>query len=358
MAADHADRGFLIWDHLGIFQEMSGIGQYARKLLPGLKAHGWEPRLFDGTLCTDVLSQGGADGGGLGAGKVSHLASRYPQSKFPSPQLRPLKACKGSIVHGLSNINTLMLPLRSDIRTVITIHDLIPLQTSSGRYGVLFKGIFRSVCVSAHAIITVSEWTKVQLIERGIPGEKITVIPNGFPSWNKSNRNPSGELLCVSREEGYKNLSFFAKLLHHTGLKGTLVTDGKGMEKMAREFPAIISKGQLVLKHHLSPEGLDRLYSSVSLYVHPSSLEGFCLPAAEANARGVPVLYRKGSGIDETVKYGLGLDNFDLAEWSRAVQGLIDARPPDNLEKSVKANSWESSAEKLAEIYNNLKEEL
>jgi len=351
----------LVWDQLGIFSEWHGIGQYARQLLPGLVSSGWSPQLFDGNSYQEIL------GIGLDGDRVvpSDLAPRpnrdfnfYAQTKFPRPQLQPLLAEPGSIIHGLANINSLLIPIRKDIKTVITIHDLIPLLTPVSRYGLLVRLTFRAISISVDRIVVVSQWTKKHLAKEGIPEEKISVIPNGFPPSRFHVRNHSGHLLCVSRYEKYKNLEFFGKILAHTGLKGTLVTDKCGLEVIGHKFSSLIAAGQLHLKHSISGPELDELYGAASVYLHPSSYEGFCLPAAEANARGLPVVFKSGSGIDETVKWGIGVEDFELSQWAQAIASLNNEEIPVGLKDSVNCQSWLKSSLMLAKLYDELRSEL
>ena len=332
----------LIWDDLGLSSPHSGIGSYGRNLNEPLLNLGWTPRLFNGLEIGEAFRRGGLS-----------------ENKFPLPQIRPYFLPQGSIVHGLSNINGPVIKLRRGIRSVITIHDLIPIFTSdSTRYGILFKAIYKHVAKSADRVIAVSQWTKQGLVREGISEEKIHVIPNGFPPWKAPSETAKEHLLCVGRHEIYKNLHFFAKISKHMGLKAVLVTDARGAQHLGGMFSELCESGQLVIKSSLEQNELSELYRKAFVLVHPSLFEGFCLPAAEANAHGVPVVFHKGSGIDETVEFGEGNVGYHVEEWAQAIARCIDVRPSQELIQKIKQRTWAKAAESLAQVYNDLRGEM
>ena len=341
LKTNHPQKSHLIWDDLGLSNPYSGVGVYSRMLFKHLASHGWCPQSFRGKLNSE-----------------EDFLKANP-SKLVLPQLRLFLAPMRSIVHGLSNINGPLLHLRSDIKSIVTIHDLIPLLTSmSSRYGRLFRAIIMRIANSSDAIVTVSHWTKEQLVERGISPEKIHVILNGFPEWRPQQRTQRNYLLCVSRYEDYKQVEFFIELAKRLNLKAVLVTDELGAEQIGKRYHELCEKGQLDILKSLTSQQLAKLYEQAMVYVHPSKFEGFCLPAAEANACGVPVIYKAGSGIDEVVKFGRGLGSYDLEEWKDAVIEFIDKPPENSLEDMVKSQSWARSAQKLAQVYDQLNEGL
>ncbi|MEI8024841.1 MAG: glycosyltransferase [Pseudomonadota bacterium] len=332
----------LIWDDLGLSSPHSGIGSYGRNLSQQLLSFGWTPRLFNGLEIGEALLTGGLS-----------------ENKFPLPQVRPYFLPQGSIVHGLSNINGPVIKLKRGVRSVITIHDLIPVLTSdSSRYGILFKALYKQVAKSADRVIAVSQWTKEALVREGISEEKIRVIPNGFPPWTAPSETAKEHLLCVARYEVYKNLEFFAKISEYMGLKAVLVTDARGAQRMKGMFSNLCESGQLVIKSSLEQSELSDLYRKAFVLVHPSLYEGFCLPAAEANAHGVPVVFHKGSGIDETVEFGEGNVGYHVEEWAQVIARWIDVRPSQELTQKIMQRTWAKAAESLAQVYNDLRGEM
>lgn len=332
----------LIWDDLGLSAPHSGIGSYGRNLSEQLLNFGWTPRLFNGLDIGEGLRRGGLS-----------------ENKFPLPQIRPYFLSHGSIVHGLSNINGPVIKLKRGVRSVITIHDLIPILTSdSTRYGILFKALYKHVAKSADRVIAVSHWTKETLVREGISEEKIRVISNGYPPWKASSDSQKEHLLCVGRYEAYKHLEFFAKISEYMGLKAVLVTDARGAQRLGSMFSELCERGQLVIKSSLEQNELTDLYLKAFVLVHPSLYEGFCLPAAEANAHGVPVVFHKGSGIDETVEFGEGNVGYHVEEWAQAIARCIDVRPSQELIQKIKQRTWAKAAESLAQVYNDLRGEM
>jgi len=332
----------LIWDDLGLSSPHSGIGSYARNLSEHLPQQGWAPKLFNGLEWAEALRLG-----------------RLSENKFPLPQGRPFFLPKSSIFHGLSNINGPLFQIRRDVRSVVTIHDLIPVLTGDAtRYGVLFKAIYKSVARSADRVIAVSHWTKETLVRRGIAEDRIQVIANGFPPWSAAPEVAKEHLLCVGRYEAYKHLDFFGDLSRKMGLKAVLVTDSKGALRLKSQFSDLCQSGQLVIQSSLSQSELSELYRKALVLVHPSLYEGFCLPAAEANAHGIPVVFHKGSGIDETVEFGAGVDGYVVEEWAETIASVMGARAHPEAIQRIKERTWARAAEKLADVYNELRGEM
>jgi glycosyltransferase involved in cell wall biosynthesis len=91
------------------------------------------------------------------------------------------------------------------------------------------------------------------------------------------------------------------------------------------------SEGVLLLPV-VSDEVLALSYRVSDLLVHPSEAEGFGLPPVEAALSGLPVLYRKGTAVDEHFADGelppyfwRGLDTSSEAEWSAAVISMLNS---------------------------------
>ena len=119
-------------------------------------------------------------------------------------------------------------------------------------------------------------------------------------------------------------------------------------------------KGYLSVVVSPSPSALDQIYASHDVYVQTSLLEGFCLPAAEAQSSGIPVVYTAGSGIDEVVcpASGRGVStSATVTQWVTEILDVAAAAPgmAASLGRWVSQRpTWNDSAIALKKLYNSL----
>lgn len=357
----------IFWDSYGIIRGPSGIFVHAQELHRALSESGMMVSILGSVPPSNPLRNA-----------IYQFAKK---SKVLGPQLNYLEfrratagADQTAIFHGLSNIN---LPAwtgfssPTNVRFVLTVHDLIPLLLERGAVShasrIQMKRLLPRVLERANAIIAVSGWTKKTLVDHYPDcAEKITVIPNGFPAWEFFSRpaNPQSSqirVLMVGRNEKYKRHDLFFKILlaANGSLRGTLVTTGiSAADKGAADLLA--AKNWLKIVKDPSKETLKGIYQANDVYVQTSVLEGFCLPAAEAQASGIPVVFTKGSGIDEVVcpRTGMGLEATATAEaWVDAIH-KTDARFLGlglALHEWVLSHpTWNDSAIQLKNLYNSL----
>ena len=331
----------IFWDEFATTNKYSGIGVYSEKLSESLK-------------CLDIIPNRISENR-LMSSKFSH----FLKINYNSLGLNPC------IFHGLANFNTPIL--NKNVKTVITIHDIIPLLarndvslSSRVQLSILLK--FVLPCVDQ--IICVSDWTRDSLIEY-FPSydlsEKIQVIPNGFLTFEPLPResNSKVNVLFISRYEGYKNFDLLRSIIENSNqdkVHFNVVTDDKGLEYLSD-----LSNKNCSVYKRVDDKTLKSLYKQCSLLLHTSSYEGFCLPAMEAIRYARPVLYLKGSAIDTTVgEDGVGLcskSNIDL--WNDKILELGSDAYYNRFKENVSSNielrpSWLDNAKRVKEIYNKL----
>ncbi len=350
----------IYWDSYGIVRGPSGIFVHARELQRSLSNNGVNVTVLDSEV---------------GQGFFRPII----QSKLVAPEVcfRKFSRIHGggpAVYHGLSNFN---LPLwdwrtrRADVKYVLTIHDLIPVLaprfgvSSSLRMQAAFL-IPRAIKM-ADAIVAVSEWTARTIVERYPEAKgRIAVIPNGFPDLRTKRTSPESvgmrpRILTVGRSENYKRHDLFLEVLEEAGgaLCGTLVTPGLPESLMGRAA-RLNRKGLLDIAVSPTPEALQKIYSCHDVYVQTSLLEGFCLPAAEAQAHGIPVVFTSGSGIDEVVCRDSGKAvsaGATAVRWVSEILAVAAARSETapSLERWVASRpTWNDSAIALKTLYNSL----
>lgn len=358
----------IFWDSYGILRGPSGIFVHAQELRRALSECGTEVSIL------------GSDAAFNGTRNSIYQFAR--KSKMLGPQLNYLeflRAIAGSsgqsaIFHGLSNLN---LPVwtgsrpPTNVRFVLTVHDLIPLLLERGAVShalrIQMKRLLPRALERANAIVAVSDWTRKTLVDR-YPScaDKIVVIPNGFPAIDfplrPARHSPDQiRVLMVGRNEKYKRYDLFFNILlaANGGLRGTLVSTGvSAVDKNIVD--TLVAKNWLKLIKAPSKEALQEIYQANDVYLQTSLLEGFCLPAAEAQSSGIPVVFTKGSGIDEVVcpATGMGLEASATAgAWLDAIRKTEDRFLTQGYalrEWVMSRPTWKDSALRLKNLYNSL----
>lgn len=168
-------------------------------------------------------------------------------------------------------------------------------------------------------------------IERGIPAERLRILPRGLDTrlFDPAKRDPKfwvsrglreGEvgMLFVGRVSKEKNLDVLVAALRRMEQGGArvrplIVGNGPYMGEMKRLLKDGIFTG------YLAGEELARAYASADMFVFPSTTDTFGNVILEAQASGIPVIVSDVGGPRDLVGHGVegmitrGLDADDLA---------------------------------------------
>ena len=213
------------------------------------------------------------------------------------------------IYHGLSN----ELPFsigKSNVKKVVTIHDLIFLEIPS-LYPFIDRKIyfkkFAHACQVADKVIATSNQTKSDIIKHfGTNEKKIEVI---YQSCNEAfkvkvakeearvvlekYKIPENYILNVGTIERRKNALNIVKALYYFNLDMTLILIGR-KTSYYDEISSYIKEHNLQdrvkVLSNVSNEDLPAIYQNCRVFVYPSLYEGFGIPVIEAFYSGVPVI--------------------------------------------------------------------
>ncbi len=216
------------------------------------------------------------------------------------------------------------VPLLTRGPFVVTIHDLIldefPTERATTLEPLLFalkfrayQAVVRHAIRHSRAIMTVSEHSKRQLVERfRIPAGKVTVtyesvdsLPEAVPFESLAERGVRRPyLLHVGNTYPHKNLERLiaaVELTNRRRLDFQLVLVGKD-DYFARRLRVEVQ--QRALRNVLffgfaSDQELAALYQHAQAYIFPSLSEGFGLPGLEAMQAGTPVFAARASCLPE-----------------------------------------------------------
>lgn len=215
----------------------------------------------------------------------SHL---WEQIELP---LYVKKHYKGAVLINLTGIGSL---IHNNI--VTTIHDLSFLENPkwfSKSYYLLYKFLTPRVAKKAKKIITVSNFSKKEIIDKlGIKQEKISVIYNAVSDKLVLNDTSQREkvILSVSSLEPRKNfgklLEAFNKLVNSDY---KLIIVGK-QNKVFGAVNLSDTNENIEFTGYISDEELTALYHKACAFVYPSLYEGFGIPNLEAMNNGCPVI--------------------------------------------------------------------
>jgi glycosyltransferase involved in cell wall biosynthesis len=253
-------------------------------------------------------------------------------------------------------------------RAVLTVHDLSyerhpRLMGPRDRF--LFRTLVPRSVRRADRVLTGSEWTKHDLIERyGVDEGRIAVTPYGVdplftPEGPARTGGPPYALFVGAiqpRKDPLTALEALARI--DSGLR-LLITgpEKSGGDEVRAAIERLGLGGRVELTGHVSRDELAALYRDAACFVFPSRYEGFGLPVLEAMASGIPVVASNAGALPEVagdaailvepgdpVALADGIERA-LADRERLVQlGLERAR----------RFSWTETAKQTLAVYREL----
>lgn len=285
------------------------------------------------------------------------------------------------IFHGLSN----ELPLnthKSDIKSIVTIHDLIFLRYPQYYHFIdrkIYTYKFRKACENADKIIAISECTKRDIIQYfHIPADKIEVVYQGcdvsfsIPASGEKKREvrdkyqlPEHYILNVGSIEERKNALLIVRTLPqlpkdiHFVIVGRRTPYTEKIERFVNEHN-LTSRVHII---HSVPFGdLPAIYQSAEIFAYPSYYEGFGIPIIEALHSEIPVVAATGSCLEEAGgPDSIYVNPNNVDEASRAFKEILSnpRRKKLMIEKGkefIKRFSEKKQATQIIDIYNSINE--
>jgi len=255
---------------------------------------------------------------------------------------------------------------------VATIHDVYR-ETWLQKYG--FKGClmaaFEKVMLKFPyaRIITVSNYSKKKLIESGVSGHRIEIIPNGVDVGKydeiKVEKSDRPRVIYVGRLIGYKHVDDLLVAFSRLDLDAELYIVGEGPERKKLEDLA----EELKVNHNVTFTGFVderkkiELLKSSHVLVLPSSTEGFGIAVIEAMAARTSVLATDIPALRELVEdgeNGLLFKPRDINELKTKLElllkdkGLQDKFSRGGHDLVGREFTWDRVAERVEEVHNDL----
>jgi glycosyltransferase involved in cell wall biosynthesis len=275
-------------------------------------------------------------------------------------------------------INTAPVAVRDQ---VVVIHDaafLSPNASQTLAFRTLYTQLATRLVQTARGIVTVSEFSRGELIERlGARPEQVRVVPNGVsPHFRpqpadgvrRAHGLPPDYVLYVGSLEPRKNLRVLLQALRllaeRRRLEGhRLVLVGCRGANFQDDglATAIAQAGERVqVLGYVPDHDLPALYAGATAFVYPSLYEGFGLPPLEAMACGAPVIASAAAAIPEVVgDAGLLFPPHDAEALADALARLIaDASLRGELSRRGLARaahfSWDQAAQRTLAFMEEL----
>jgi len=275
-------------------------------------------------------------------------------------------------------VHTAHLPAPSPLERpfTITIHDLRHLQPGYARHEKrLAAGIVVAAAVRRAArILTVSEAVRKEIEERfRIDPAKLRVVPNAADHFEPLPREPARDapILYVGHLEKRKNLDVVLRALAEDRRLPPLLLAGAAKDReddRLRELARDLRVSERVrFRGPFDDRELPGLYARAACVVLPSTIEGFGIPALEAQRARVPLavaeaqrartplaIARAGALPEVAGATAPSFSPDDPGECARAIRAAIRSSPEalDAAAASAARFRWDASARALVEIWN------
>lgn len=366
----------IAFDAKRAFNNKSGLGNYSRDVIRAIiKRDADKIFLFTPKLNNTIFSN-------TGSAKIVLPQTTF-EKKFKSfwRSISVSKIINNSnidIYHGLSN--ELPFSLNKNVKTVVTIHDLI-----FKRFPQWYKPFdrkmydwkFKSACKKADRIIAISEQTKSDIINYyNINESKISVVyqtcndsfkcqvTSKLISQVKEKYNlPNEFLLNVGTIEPRKNALDIVKALHTNKINTPLFIIGRDT-KYAQKIKKYIAENkldnQITILHNVTNEELPIFYKMAKIFIYPSTFEGFGIPIIEALYSGTPVITSQGGCFSEPGgKHSIYVEVGNITELANAISNLLQnkAKQQEMIEqglKHVQIFNTDKLTEDLYKVYSKL----
>ena len=311
-----------------------GIGVYTENLITGL--------LEVGGVAITVLYRDERCLKAPYAGKVSWILDNAPSYSLDEMLFMPRRVDFTSfdIFHSPHYV----LPYRIPIPSVVTVHDLIHItHPEKFYYAWIARKLIRSAVRRAEGVLTVSRHTREGVLQlTGAPKGKVCFIPNAI-SERMCGSNASFDLHGDSHPYLF---ALFSNTKPHKGVRDLIAAyqefrKGRRWEAFSQRCPKLLLAGYGIEQLMQSSEGTallegaegvrvagslsdselrSTLHRAVALVV-PSLVEGFCLPAIEAQALGTPVICRPIPALKEIVtEQDTVADSFSIESLANALE--------------------------------------
>lgn len=235
-------------------------------------------------------------------------------------------------------------------------------QSFSKKFRWFYKLFIPKIIVNSKHIVTVSEFSKSEIIELyDTKRNKIEIVHNAVSSFFKPTRAKVNAkyILAVSSLNHQKNFHSLVKafnLLNHPDVKLFLV--GAINKNFADHslISDIERNANITFLGRVNDKKLVSLYSNAECFVYPSLYEGFGIPPLEAQACGCPCLVSNEASLPEVcLDSVIYCDAHNVSDIAKKLDLILnDSNLCSDLSakgfENIKRFSWSRSADKMLTI--------
>ena len=340
-----------------------GVGSYARGLLKGLIAEGFDSRLtllLDAGLDEPALPQGSYRLAGSRRRYHGQLAAYEEAVALKSD----LERIRPTVYHAID----LRLPGRSPCPLAVTVHDLIPwawggpkMRGERLRFWLGKRLLKRADVVVAVSTATAADATRFG----GVDPRRIRVVPEAADDAFRP--RPGAQERVEQRWEVAPGYLLFVGALDARKDPASLLRAWTAARQVrpqlqlvvagdpGRQAPSSMPGAKMVGR--VDDEELADLYAAAGCLVFPSRYEGFGLPCLEAMACGCPVAAFRNSSLPEVVgDVGQLVEDGDADELGRAAARMT--LEPQRWRRAglerAKGFSWRKTARQTIAAYESV----
>lgn len=213
-------------------------------------------------------------------------------------------------------------------------------------------------------IISVSESTKKEILNMGIPDKNAIVIHNGnhnYPSV-KIEKSKYPMIIYVGRVKAYKQLDHLIKafkIVRNNIENSKLVIAGRGEKNLLKNVALdYCIDSSVVFYDEISDEEKMKLLSEAWIFVAPSMKEGWGITVIEANSCGTPTIGYNVPGLRDSIKHGYNGLLVQKGDIESLANTIIDTIQNHELRRKLSINavkwsenfSWDNSVDEFEKI--------
>ena len=225
-----------------------------------------------------------------------------------------------------------MPPLRSRIPFVFTIHDLMHLFYYTPWHRLYYQQVIARLAAKAQQIITVSHFSKKQLVELlGIDERLVTVVYNGVDEIYRRNteafRSEAPYFLYVGNRRKNKNIPAMLTAFAHAAIPMDFMffLSGHGDETLCTRIAQLGIEKRVRFLGRIPEAELPKLYKGAYATLFVSLMEGFGLPVIESMASGTPVLTSTAGPLPEVAgDAALCVDPHSVEAIQAGIEALVN----------------------------------
>jgi glycosyltransferase involved in cell wall biosynthesis len=221
-----------------------------------------------------------------------------------------------------------LLPTPSRAPCVMTAHDLVALELPALHSPRQVETQRRQLAAFGRAdlVLADSRATAAALVQRGVPADRVTVVPLGLSDPGPITSHDRGPyLLAVGELAARKNLPVLIEAFRAARLPEQVELLLVGPEGFGAEGTTSLLGGRVRALGRVDDATLAGLYAGATALCFPSLAEGFGLPVLEAMRAGTPVIASDLDVLREVAgDAAVYVAASDVRAWSAALERVVD----------------------------------